>query len=152
VAFDVNQSPFALYRFLPREFSGAQKKREFKAMEFPFLTSREIFCALGGFSPALHDRFEDLDFCLTANRSGIRALYTPQSVIVRRGVSWQPNAEQDQLNRIRFYSKWAGALWQDEQNYLKEDGLTHDALTAIYRDFAARLADGVNKAAVFAAP
>ena len=32
------------------------------------------------------------------------------------------------MNRIRFYSKWTGFLWQDDEAYLKEDGLTHDGL------------------------
>jgi hypothetical protein len=46
------------------------------------------------------------------------------------------------MNRIRFFSKWTGYLWQDDENYLKEDGLTHDALSALYRELAARIASG----------
>jgi hypothetical protein len=37
VAFDINQSPFPLYRLLPPDFSGALWQREFRAVETPFL-------------------------------------------------------------------------------------------------------------------
>jgi GT2 family glycosyltransferase len=141
----VNQSPFSIYRFLPPDFSGAQKAREFRAVEFPFLFSREVFCRLGGFSPAFHNRFDDIDFCLTANQDGLRVLYTPRSSLVRAGSSWEADPQHDQSNRIRFYSKWAGALWQDELNYLRQDGMTHNALSALYRELANRVAQGASQ-------
>jgi len=146
-AFDVNQSPFSLYRFMPSEFSCVQKKREFQAVEFPFLVPRENFCRLGGFSQTLYNRFEDIDFCLTIRRHGLRVIYTPYSVVVRAAPSWQPDCERDQKNRIRFYSKWAGSLWQNEGDYLREDGLTHDLLSALYRELSGRVAHGVKSLA-----
>jgi GT2 family glycosyltransferase len=142
VAFDVNQSPFPIYRFLPREFPGAMRKREFKAVEFPLLVARELFCRLGGFSPALRNRFEDVDFCLIVKQAGLRTLYTPHARITRRVASWQPELEQDRCNRIYFYSKWTGSLWQDDGDYLRQDGLTHDSLSALYRELGRRVAFG----------
>jgi hypothetical protein len=53
--------------------------------------------------------------------------------------------EQEQLNRIRFYSKWTGFLWQNDDGHLKEDDLTHDALSALYRELAGRLAFGASQ-------
>ena len=50
IAFDVNQAPFSIYRLLPRGFSGMLKCRDFRALETPFLLTRELFCRLGGFS------------------------------------------------------------------------------------------------------
>jgi len=144
-AFDVNQSPFSIYRFLPPEFSGAQKPREFQAVEFPFLVAREIFCRLGGFSTTLYNRFEDIDFCLTVKQDRLKVIFTPRSVLVRAASSWGVDPHRDQMNRIRFYSKWTGSLWQDEGEYLRQDGLTHDALTAIYRELAGRVAHGVSQ-------
>ncbi len=145
-AFDVNQSPFSLYRFLPREFAGAARRREFRAREFPFLVSRELFGALGGLNPALGNRLEDIDFTLAAQRAGRRVLYTPHARVVYRAPSWQPDREQDLASRIHFYSKWSGALWQDDGVYLREDGLTHDALSLLYRDLAGRVAAGARLA------
>jgi GT2 family glycosyltransferase len=142
VAFDVNQSPFALYRLLPREFAGASKQREFEAVEFPLLVSRELFCRLGGLNADLHNRLEDVDFCLTLRCVGLRVLYTPGCVITRLAASWHAVPEKDDLSRIRFYSKWTGQLWQNDARYLLEDGLTHDGLSALYREFAARVAGG----------
>jgi len=142
VAFDVNQSPFALYRMLPREFAGANKQREFEAVEFPLLVCRELFCQLGGFNSELHNRFDDIDFCLTLRRAGLRVLYTPGCVMTRVAASWQVVPEKDVLSRIRFYSKWTGSLWQNDERYLREDSLTHDSLSALYREFAGRVAAG----------
>ena len=144
-AFDVNQSPFSIYRFLPREFSGAAREREFNAVEFPFLVCRELFCRLGGLDVALHNRFEDIDFCLTVKRQGRRVLYTPACVMTRQAPSWSPGAERNLLNCIRFYSKWTGALWQNDGQYLREDGLTHDSLSALYRELSVRIAIGMRE-------
>jgi GT2 family glycosyltransferase len=142
VAFDVNQSPFSLYRLLPAEFSGTQKQREFKAVQIPFLVSREQFCRQGGFSLDLVNRFEDIDFCLRIREAGFRVLCAPQSTILRVAASWEPTPQQDQANRFRFYARWTGSLWQDDHRYLKEDGLDYDTLTALYRELASRVAAG----------
>jgi GT2 family glycosyltransferase len=145
-AFDVNQAPFSIYRLMPLEFSGARKRREFKALETPFLISRELFTQLGGFSAEFHNRFEDIDLCLRVKRnSGLRILFSPASVVTRGDVTWQAMGESEQLNRIRFYSKWTGSVWQDDESYLREDGLTHDTLSAMYRELAARLAYGASQ-------
>jgi len=146
IAFDVNQAPFSIYRLMPREFSGARKRRDFKALQTPFLAHRQLFCRLSGFSTEFSNRFEDIDFCLRAQRDAtLRIIYTPNSVVTRQYVTWQTTEKQDQLNRIRFYSKWTGSIWQDDESYLREDGLTHDALTAMYRELAERVAYGASQ-------
>jgi len=140
VAFDINQSPFSLYRLLPGEFRGARKQRDFEAVEIPFLVSRELFCRLGGFHTDLVNRFEDVDFCLQVRKAGLRVLYTPSSVAALRSINWQPTPEQDRMNCSRFYARWTGSLWQNDEQYLKEDGLDRESLSQLYRAIAARLA------------
>ena len=144
-AFDVNQSPFSLYRFLPQEFCGALRRREFAAREFPLLVSRELFCALGGLNPLLHNRLDDIDFCLAVKQAGRRILYTPKSRMIYQSSSWHPDAATKRSG-IHFYSKWTGSLWQDDGAYLREDGLTHDTLALLYRDLAGRVAYGAELA------
>lgn len=141
VAFDANQSPISIYRMLPADFAGAQKEREFKALEGPFLTARELYCRLGGFSADLINRFEGIDFCLRVQQEGRRVFYTPSSTIIQAEPSWLPDPDQDRLNCYRFYARWTGSLWQDDDRYLKEDGLTHENLSALYRDLVSRLND-----------
>ncbi|MGH7930218.1 MAG: glycosyltransferase, partial [Candidatus Binatia bacterium] len=144
IAFDVNQAPFSIYRMMPLEFSGARKRRDFKALQIPFMAPRRLFCRLGGFSAEFSNRFEDIDFCLRAQRNaGLRIVYTPNSVVSRQYVTWHAIDKQEQLNRIRFYSKWTGFIWQDDEFYLREDGVTHDALCALSREVAERVAYGV---------
>jgi GT2 family glycosyltransferase len=146
-AFDVNQSPFSIYQMLPPQGHWAQKKREFNAVQTPFLVSRERFCSLGGFDPELRNRFEDVDFCLRVRTAGARIVYTPECRTVRQVGSWEPSADWKADNCIRFYSKWPGHLWQDDEHYLKEDGLTHDMLSALYRELAGRVAFGAQELA-----
>jgi len=138
-AFDINQSPFSLYRMLPMGFCGVQKQREFQAIEGPFLVDREQFCSLGGFSEDLVNRFEGVDFCLRMRKSGRRVLYTPRSVGVQVADNWLPTPEQDRRNCFRFYARWTGALWQNDEQYLHEDGFDHDSLSALYRELAQQL-------------
>jgi GT2 family glycosyltransferase len=146
IAFDVNQSPFSLYRFLPEQFCGALKQREFTAREFPFLVSHELFCALGGLNPLLDNRLDDIDFCLAVKQAGRRVLYTPSSRTTYQASSWHPDAASKRTSAIHFYSKWTGSLWQDDGAYLREDGLTHDTLGLLYRDLAGRVAYGAELA------
>lgn len=146
LAFDVNQTPFSIYRMLHPEFPGAQKQRNFRAMEFPFLVGRGLYCTLGGLAEEFDNRFEDVDFCLRGEEAKVRTLYTPASRMVLRSKSWTPDAERDLLNRIRFFSKWTGSLWQDDEIYLSQDALSHDVLSALYRDLASRVAQGAQQA------
>lgn len=139
-AFDINQSPFSLYQMLPMTFERVQKQREFQALEGPWLVGREQFCRLGGFSEDLINRFEEIDFCLRIRKAGGRVLYTPRSISVRTADNWRPTLEQDRVNCFRFYSRWTGSLWQNDEVYLKEDGFDHDSLSALYREFAQKLA------------
>lgn len=138
-AFDINQSPFSLYRMLPMAFRGVQKQREFQAVEGPFLVGREQFCRIGGFSEDLVNRFEEVDFCLRVRKSGGRVLYTPRSISVRTVDNWRPTPEQDRVNGFRFYARWTGSLWQNDEQYLQADGFDHDSLSVFYREFAQQL-------------
>ena len=145
VAFDVNQSPFSIYRMLPPQLPYAQKRRAFRAVQAPFLVSRELFCRTGGFDSRLRNRFEDIDFCLRMAEAGVRIVYSPGCRITRRFASWQAGPEDERANRIHFFSKWTGYLWQDDENYLKQDGLSHDTLSTLYRQLAAEIATGPRK-------
>jgi hypothetical protein len=145
VAFDINQSPFPLYRLLPPDFAGALRQREFRAVETPFLVSRTLFGELGGFSSDLVNRFEDIDFCLRVQHTGLRVLYTPRGTTIRMEESWRPTPQQDQLNCFRFYARWAGSLWQDDGRYVMEDGMDRDGLSALYKKVAAQISTSVSE-------
>jgi O-antigen biosynthesis protein len=146
-AFDVNQSPFAMYRMLAPDFAGAKKTRHFRAVATPFLVRRELFRALGGFNETLHNRFEDVDFCLAAKQAGHDVVYAPESRVIVHYSSWQPSAERDIDNRIRFYSRWTGHLWQNDEEVLQQDDLSHDGLSTLYHEIGRQIASGVTVAA-----
>lgn len=146
-AFDVNQSPFPIYRMLSPDFAGAAKSRQFRAVATPFLVGRDLYRSLGGFNEQLYNRFEDVDFCLTVKQAGFDVYYAAQSRMIVHGASWQPSAEADVDNRIRFYSRWTGHLWQNDEAVLLEDNLSHDVLSSLYRQMASGIAAGMDGAA-----
>jgi GT2 family glycosyltransferase len=116
------------------------------------MVRRELFLALGGFNEALHNRFEDVDFCLTAKQAGHYVVYAPKSRIIVHGSSWQPGAERDIDNRIRFYSRWTGHLWQNDEELLQDDNLSHDGLSTLYQQIGRQIATGVSASALAVDP
>jgi hypothetical protein len=78
-------------------------------------------------------------------KSGRRVLYTPRSVSVQVADNWLPTPEQDRRNCFRFYARWTGALWQNDEQYLQEDGFDHDSLSALYRELAQQLSREVTR-------
>jgi len=44
------------------------------------------------------------------------------------------------MEGVQFYAKWAGYLWQNDTQYLAEDGLTHDTLAQLYVKHALQIA------------
>jgi GT2 family glycosyltransferase len=104
-----------------------------------------LFGELGGFSTDLGNRLEDVDFCLRVQQAGQRVWYTPHGTSVQARDSWRPTVEQDRRNCFRFYGRWPGFLWQDDDRYLTEDGLDRDALSALYKKIAAQISASVSQ-------
>jgi hypothetical protein len=114
-------------------------------VETPFLVSRALFGELGGFRVDLVNRFEDVDFCLRVQKTGLRVLYTPRGTMIHMGESWRPTPGEDQRNCFRFYARWAGSLWQDDGRYVTEDGMDRDGLSALYKQVAAQISASVSE-------
>ena len=150
VAFDINNAPYSIYRFLPLEMVGRQ--RIVKAAQGPLVVSRGTFLEVGGFSTDLY-RFEDIDLCLKLGQVGNKdrlsvgkILYVPGAVSLRVADSWRPTPEQDLVSRARFFARWAGKIGQDDIRYMTEDGLDFNKITALYRELAARAVVGATQA------
>jgi hypothetical protein len=56
-------------------------------------------------------------------------MYEPHSLFV----SLDEDREKKEGDRLRFYGKWMGQLWPDEEKYWQEDGVTQEALAKLYR-------------------
>ncbi|MBI4522634.1 MAG: hypothetical protein HY695_02345 [Deltaproteobacteria bacterium] len=128
IAFDANLSAAPLYRLLPADFAGANQKRPVRAVSDCLLVRREAFEVLGGFDEAFSLGWHELDFCLRAGLGGWLVVYTPHSLLLNPG----EKDTQHEGDRLRFYGKWVGHLWPDEELYWKKDGLDHQKLSTLY--------------------
>jgi len=129
VAFDANCSLSSLYRLLPATLAGANKTRIMSAVTGCVLIRREVFMATGEMDEGFQRGWHDVDFCLQAKLAGWQTLYTPHSVCL----TLKPDEEKEVNDRLRFYSKWVGSLWPNEEQYWQEDGLDNKKLQQFYQ-------------------
>ncbi len=102
-AFDVNQSPFSLYRFLPEEFCGALRRREFAAREFPLLFRGSCFARSAALTHCCKIVWTISIFVWPLNRPAGGSLYTPKSRMIYRASSWHPDgASKRKRNSFLF--------------------------------------------------
>ncbi|MGH7768952.1 MAG: hypothetical protein ACREQP_16015, partial [Candidatus Binatia bacterium] len=129
IAFDGNFSPVRLYRFLPGNFAGALRARKIRAVGDCLFIRRECWEPASGMDEAIESYLYDVDFCLQARAGGWEVLYEPQSLLV----SLDEEKDRKEGDRLRFYGKWMGRLWPDEEQYWQEDGVTQEELAKRYR-------------------
>jgi hypothetical protein len=129
IAFDGNFSPVRLYRFLPGNFAGVLEARRIRAVADCLLARRECWEAAGGMDETIESYLYDVDFCLQARSCGWEVMYEPQSLLV----SLDEDRDRKEGDRLRFYGKWMGELWPDEEKYWQQDGVTQEALMQLYR-------------------
>jgi GT2 family glycosyltransferase len=79
-----------------------------------------------GFQHSWHD----IDFCLQARLVGWQTKYTPYSVCL----TLEAEGEKDAADRLRFYGKWVGNLWPNEECYWQEDGVDNRMLAQLYQN------------------
>jgi hypothetical protein len=129
IAFDANCSLSLLYRLLPATFVGANKARVVPAVTGCVLIPREVFAMIGGMDEGFQHLFHDIDFCLQAQVAGWQTKYTPHSTCL----SFAQNSTRGADDRLRFYSKWVGYLWPNEEKYWQEDDLDNKKLIQLYQ-------------------
>ncbi|HLP75745.1 MAG TPA: glycosyltransferase, partial [Candidatus Paceibacterota bacterium] len=75
---------------------------------------RDLFHALGGFSPEYPMYFEDTDLCFKAWQAGRKVFYEPQSVVIHHESQSSPNRDRvDAFNKESgniFFLKWSTQL------------------------------------------
>lgn len=131
IVFDANLSPASLYRRAPATLPGAHRPRRVQAVHGCLFVRREAFVAAGGFDADYQGPWSELDFCLNAAAKGWKSLYVPESLFV---VLNDERSEAD-ADRRRFFSKWVGYLWPDQDKAWAEDGLDSKSLLSLYEDF-----------------
>lgn len=148
VAFASNGFPIHLYYGFPADHPAVNRARRFQAVTGAcLLVRRALFEHLGGFDPAFHNVYEDVDLCLRAAQYGCEVHYCPESVLyhlqsVTRGSADTPSAPvdpcRDHAKSQGYYKvRWADRVKPDEVSYYVEDGLiTLNASTFYPRELA----------------
>lgn len=131
IACDANLSPAPLYRRAPATLPGAHRSRPVRAVHGCLFVRREAFLAAGGFDADYHGLWSELDFCLNAAAKGWKSLYVPETLFM----VLNDDRKDFAADRLRFFAKWAGHLWPDQDKLWAEDGLDPRSLLSLYEDF-----------------
>jgi GT2 family glycosyltransferase/SAM-dependent methyltransferase len=141
VVFASNGFPLHLYYGFPAAHPAVNKRRQFKAVTGAcLLIRRALFERLGGFDPAFHNVYEDVDLCLRAAEQGAEIHYCPESVLYHLQSatrSQDPDKPHDpfdgrQHNQLYFLRRWASRVKPDELDFYVEDGLLTLKPDALY--------------------
>jgi hypothetical protein len=129
IALDANLSPVLIYRRLPAMFPGANRIRKMRAVMGCLIVRREAFLAAGGFDEAYRGNWCELDFCFQVGLKGWKVVYTPASLFICLNGQNSPPAD----DRLRFFAKWVGQLWPDQESYWAQDQLDPAKLSNLYQ-------------------
>ncbi len=129
IALDANLTPARLYHLLPATLPAVHRSREIRAVMGCLLIRREAFVAAGGFDEGYQGDWCELDICLASKSAGWRTIYAPESLFFSLKTPQTANAE----DRVRFFAKWVGELWPDQDAYWAEDEMDSNKLSELYR-------------------
>lgn len=130
ITLDANLSPAMLYHLLPATLPGANRIRPMRAVKGCLLVRREAFLAAGGFDDGYRSHWCEVDFCLQAGLNGWKTVYTPESLFL----CLNDPSDDDEDDRLRFFGKWVGHLWPDQETYWSEDQLDPGKLSRLYEN------------------
>lgn len=114
-----------LYRNFHLNHPAANKFRELQAVTAAcMLVSRGLFLSLGGFDEDFINGFEDLDFCFRARKTGIKVMYTPESVVIHHESKTPGRHDHHGHNASLFASRWLPSVVHDLDTIYAQDGLS----------------------------
>jgi GT2 family glycosyltransferase len=119
--------PHHLYAGFPGSHPAVQRSRDVTAVTAAcLLINRRDFLALGGFDPAFHNGYEDVDLCLRLRENGRSIRYCHRSVVYHlESVTRWPTGEPTDLGGAAavFDQRWRTRLTPDDVAQYLTDGL-----------------------------
>jgi GT2 family glycosyltransferase len=119
--------PRHLYTGFPTEHPAVNRTRRVAAVTAAcMLIRRDDFECAGGFDPAFHNGFEDVDLCLRLTDRGREVWYCPDSVVyhLESVTRWPTGQPQDtDRNERLFAERWLGRIASDDIQHYLDDGL-----------------------------
>jgi GT2 family glycosyltransferase len=124
VAIDHDRNAFHLYAGLAQDHPAVNRSRPMQVVTAAcMLVAKECFQRHGGFDPAFHNGYEDVDFCLRLGEDE-EVHYCHRCVVyhLESATRGWDNAEDDR-NHDLFMERWFHRLRPDHLDYYVEDGL-----------------------------
>jgi len=129
VVVDANNCPVSAYAHLDKDFPHTCKSRSFQMVNHFIGINKNFFLSAGGFNDKA-GRYSFMDLSLKAMELTLDA----QTVIYLSDIELiqaEPVQSIDEYDdSIFFYSKWHGALWENEDKLYTKDGVSHLQLNA----------------------
>lgn len=114
-----------IYRNFSPSHPAVNRTREFQAVTAAcMLVPRKLFLSLGGFDESFINGFEDLDFCFRARKTGIKVMYTPESVVIHHESKTPGRHDHHGHNASLFASRWLPSVVHDLDTIYAQDGLS----------------------------
>jgi O-antigen biosynthesis protein len=123
MVFNDRGRPVHLYDGMPADFPAARTSRTLQAVTGAcWLVPRKIFHELGGFDPMFRNGYEDVDFCLRAQKHGYTIWYAADSVIYHHVSSSAGRHDHEEKNATLFAARWQRDVIRDRAIILARDG------------------------------
>ncbi|HEX5500586.1 MAG TPA: glycosyltransferase, partial [Thermomicrobiales bacterium] len=125
VVIGQNGFPQHIYLGFPSDHPAVNRSRR-----FPIVTAaccwirRDDWDAMGGFDPAFHNGWEDVDLCLRLGEAGREVHYCHDAVVYHfESATRDPAAPDQRPNIDRYTERWSRTVKQDDFEYYLADGL-----------------------------
>jgi hypothetical protein len=117
VVFDRNNVVYRIYEGSPlKDLPAGLKEKDFRALDYLILTTRETLNIAGKFDERIHDYYTFIDYTLNASRKGFKNFALPiLSFGVLSNLSFSPLTHRAHL---QFYTKWRGETGYNLLEYI----------------------------------
>lgn len=115
--------PRHVYGGFPGDHSAVGKSRRFQCVTAAATLFRaDVFADAGGFDPAFHNAYEDVDLCLRLGRMGHEVHYCADSVLTHLETVTRDFRDYERNHQL-YLERWGAEVEPDDLRYYIEDGL-----------------------------